>query len=177
LLFFVTSTPPVIEQDTHCLKASSRRREPTPRKKEKRMKNRVLVCLILLPLGAAATGCTSYLVQSKAYMTDLNYAKPKPGKFRYVKRNLHATTFWDSHKSPEERGSPAYMLRLTSLMVQTMKALLRQANLQDNQALYNVRVSAPGVSDTYFAYVLITAFFWIESRYAVTIRADVIEYL
>jgi len=141
------------------------------------MRRKTLACMLLLPLGLALSGCSSYLVQSKAYLTDLNYAQPKAGKFRYVKRNVSATTFWDSHKSPEERGSEGYMIRMTSLLVQTMKQLLHLANLQPNQALYNVRVSAPGVAERYFAFILITAFFWTESRHTVSITADVIEYI
>lgn len=140
------------------------------------MRHRILACLMLLPMGATV-GCSSYLVKSKAYITDLNYAKPKAGKFRYLKRNIQVTTFWDSHKSLESKGSTAYMQRMTSLMVETMKQLLRKANLQDNQALYNVRVSAPSVSDRYFALAIFVAVFWFESRHSVTITADVIEFL
>ncbi len=140
------------------------------------MRMRIMAALVLLPL-TMATGCTSYVIHSKAYLTDLNYAKPKPGKFKYLQRNVRATTFWDSHASKEDKGSTAYMQRMTSLMVMTMKKLLARANLQDNQALYNVRVSAPGVADTYFAFFIIGAAFWVESRHAVTITADVIEYL
>lgn len=141
------------------------------------MRRRTLAILLLLPLGFALSGCSSYLVRSKAYLTDLNYAQPKAGKFRYVKRNVSATTFWDSHKSPEGKGTEAYMIRMTSLLVQTMKQIVQKANLQPNQALYNVRVSAPGVEEKYFALALIIGVFWFESRYSVSITADVIEYI
>ncbi len=137
------------------------------------MRRRMLACLLLLPLGVAGLGCSSYLVKSKSYLTDLDYAQPKPGQFRYVKRNILATSFWDSHLSPEEAGSPAYMIRMTSLLVQTMKQILGKANLQANQALYNVRISAPSVQDRYFFW----AFFWFKSRHTVTISADVIEFI
>ena len=64
---------------------------------------------------------------------------------------------------------------MTSLMVEAMKKLTAKANLQDNQALYNVRISSPGVQETYMAYIVLSVLFWFESRYAVTLWADVIE--
>lgn len=132
---------------------------------------------LLAPLMVLAVGCTSYVVKSKSYLADVNYAQPKPGKFRVIKRNVTATTFWDSEESRAEKGSPQYVAEMTSLMTRAMQSVVRQANLGANQALYNVRISAPGVTDQYFAFFIIGAAFWFESRYAVTITADVIEYL
>lgn len=121
--------------------------------------------------------CTSYFVHGRTYLADMNYAKPEPGKFRYVKRNLSVTVFWDSDKSKEEKGSKAYMNRMTSLMIQATKTLLYQAQLQHNQALYNVRISTSGVKDQYMAFFILGAAFWFESRYSVTMTADVIEFI
>ena len=141
------------------------------------MPRRLIMTLLVLSLAVGAASCTSYTVQSKSYITDFNHAQPRPGRFRYVKRNLMATAFWDSEKSPEEKGSPAYVVRMTSLVVEATKQLTAQANLGPNQALYNVRISAPGVTDQYFAFFIIAAAFWFESRYAVTISAAVIEFI
>lgn len=141
------------------------------------MFRRLLMSFTVLSLAMGLLSCTSYTVQSKSYITDFNHAQPRPGKFRYVKRNLMATAFWDSEKSPEEKGSAAYVVRMTSLVVEATKQLTAQANLGPNQSLYNVRISAPGVTDQYFAYFIFGAAFWFESRYAVTISADVIEFI
>jgi hypothetical protein len=137
-----------------------------------------LALVTLMGWGAlAASGCTSYIVKSRAYSADVDYAKPQPGKFRVVKRNLTVTTFWDSETSKAEEGSEAYLKEMTSLMVRAMAQLVAKAQLGPNQALYNVRISAPGVADRYFAYFIIGAAIWYESRYTVTLSADVIEFI
>jgi hypothetical protein len=130
------------------------------------------------PLLAAlfCTSCTSYVVRSRSYLTDLSYAQPRPGGFTVVKRNLSATVNWDSDDPSTPRGSEAYMLKMTSLLTTAMQQLTAKANLQNNQALYNVRVSAPDVIDDYMAYVVLTVVFWREQRAAVTVTADVIEF-
>lgn len=133
--------------------------------------------LLMAPLLLGTQGCTSYMVKSKSYLADVNYAQPKPGKFRVIKRNITVTAFWDSEKSQAETGSPEYVAEMTSLMTRAMAGVVSRANLGANQALYNVRISAPGVTDKYFAFFIIGAAFWFESRYAVTITADVIEFL
>ena len=143
-------------------------------------KLRVVVSLaVLFTLGAAVVtgGCTRYVIRDKVVLTDLAYAKPLPGKFRYIKRNVSATAVWDSKESKEEKGSAAYMLSMSSLAVRATKKLLYKVNLQHNQALYNVRMSSPRVLDTYFWYFLIIAGFYTESRATVTITADVIEFI
>ncbi len=134
------------------------------------------LCALLLTTVLGASSCTTYLVKSKSYLIDMNYAQPRPGGFRVVKRNLTATVSWDSDDNDVPRGSEAYMLKMTSLLTTATQRLLEQANLQDNQALYNVRISAPGVRDQYMAYALITVVFWREQRNAATITADVIEF-
>jgi len=137
-----------------------------------------LALAAVLAVGAlGASGCTSYMVKSRAYTADVDYAKPQPGKFRVVKRNLTVTTFWDSETSKAEEGTEAYLKEMTSLMVRAMAQLVAKAQLGPNQALYNVRISSPGVSDRYFAYFIIGAAFWYESRYSVTLSADVIEFI
>jgi hypothetical protein len=131
---------------------------------------------VAIPLAAAlllsAGACTSYVVKDKITFVDMNYAEPAPGHFKVVKRGITATAFWDSKESKEKAGSARYMERMTSLMIEATKALLANADLQPNQALYNVRVSAPRVTDQYFGF-----FIWFHSRYAVTITADVIEFI
>jgi hypothetical protein len=57
-----------------------------------------------------------------------------------------------------------------------MAQLVRQANLQDNQALSNVRISSPGVTEQYMAYFVLGFAIWREHRHAVMITADVIEF-
>jgi len=135
------------------------------------------IVLMVLALAVSVGGCTSYIVKSKAYLADMNYAQPKPGKFRYVKRHVTASVFWDSDTTNAAKGSPEYVRQMTTLMIQATKSLLFKAKLQHNQALYNVRISAPTVVERYMAYFIIGVAFWTESRYAVTITADVIEFL
>lgn len=132
--------------------------------------------IVAIPLAAAlllsAGACTSYVVKDKVYFLDLNDAQPAPGHFRVVKKDVTATAFWDSKESSEPAGSKGYMERMTSLMIEATKALLAKADLQPNQTLYNVRVSAPRVTDQYGGF-----FIRFESRHAVTITADVIEFI
>ena len=135
----------------------------------------IRLCAGLLT-ALCCTSCTSYLVKTRTYLTDLNYAQPKPGAFKVITRNVTATVHWDSDDTETPRGSEAYMLKMTSLLTTAMQQLTARANLQDNQALYNVRVSAPDVIEDYMAYALFTVFFWHEQRAAVTITADVIEF-
>jgi hypothetical protein len=137
----------------------------------------VLVCLCAAAVTVGASACSHYSIKDKMVFADMNYAKPAPGRFRYVKRNVSATAFWDSETSKARAGSKAYMLQMTSLAVTATKKLLYKVNLQHNQALYNVRISAPSVTDTYFFWVLIVAGFHWKSRASVTITADVIEFL
>jgi hypothetical protein len=138
----------------------------------------ILGCLsVLLCVGtlAAPAGCSHYYVKDRVVLADLSYAKPAPGGFRYVKRHVTATAYWDSEKSKEEVGSKAYMRRMTSLAAEAIKRLLYKVDLQHNQALYNVRISAPAVLDTYFFYAIFLGGKYWESRASVTITADVIE--
>ncbi len=70
-----------------------------------RIARAILVAVVVAPF----VGCTSYSVQSRTYLTDLNYAEPVPGEFLVVKKNLTATAWWDSDQSPYSQGSEAYM--------------------------------------------------------------------
>jgi len=143
-------------------------------------KLRVVVSLaVLFTLGAAGVtaGCTRYVIKDKVVLSDLAYAKPLPGKFRYIKRNVSATAMWDSKESKEEKGSKGYMMRMSSLAVRATKKLLYKVNLQHNQALYNVRISSPRVVDTYFWWFVFIAGLYTESRATVTVTADVIEFI
>jgi hypothetical protein len=123
------------------------------------------------------TGCTTYQVVSREYsFASLNYARPAPGKFKYVQRDLKVTVDWDTDDSSSPRGSEAYVARMSTMLVEATKQILVKAALKDNQALYNVRVSAPQVNDAYFAFLILTATSWVETHAQVSIAADVIEF-
>jgi hypothetical protein len=123
-----------------------------------------------------AASCASYQIASREYLTDLNYAEPRPGKFKVLQKNLKVTVDWDSDDARFPQGSDAYMQRMSGLMTTAVRDLVRKANLQDNQALYNVRISAPAIDDAYMAYFIFGVAFWNRSRAQVSVTADVIEF-
>ena len=91
-------------------------------------------------------------------------------------KNLKVTVDWDSDDARFPQGSDAYMQRMSGLMTTAVRDLVRKANLQDNQALYNVRISAPAIDDAYMAYFIFGVAFWNRSRAQVSVTADVIEF-
>jgi hypothetical protein len=123
-----------------------------------------------------AASCASYQIASREYLTDLNYAEPRPGKFKVLQKNLKVTVDWDSDDARFPQGSDAYMQRMSGLMTTAVRDLVQKANLQDNQALYNVRISAPAIDDAYMAYFIFGVAFWNRSRAQVSVTADVIEF-
>ena len=133
-----------------------------------------LLCALFASLMAAS--CASYQIASREYLTDLNYAEPRPGKFKVLQKNLKVTVDWDSDDARFPQGSDAYMQRMSGLMTTAVRDLVRKANLQDNQALYNVRISAPAIDDAYMAYFIFGVAFWNRSRAQVSVTADVIEF-
>lgn len=135
------------------------------------------VCLLAVITASWTGGCTRYYVHDKTILSDMNYAKPDPGRFKYIKRNVTASASWDEKTSKESAGSKAFMVRMTSLAAQATKELLYKVNLQHNQALYNVRISSPVIVDTYFWWFLFLAGLYKEGHATVTITADVIEFI
>ena len=133
-----------------------------------------LLCALFA--GLMATSCASYQIASREYLTDLNYAEPRPGKFKVIQKDLKVTVDWDSDDVRFPQGSDAYMQRMSGLMTTAVRDLVRKANLQDNQALYNVRISAPAVDDTYMAYIVFGVIVWNRSRAQVSVTSDVIEF-
>jgi hypothetical protein len=127
-------------------------------------------------LAGSATSCVPYQIASRDYLIDLNYAQPRPGKFRVLQKDVKVSVEWDSEDPRFPKGSEAYMQRMSGLLTMAVRELAKKANLQDNQALYNVRVSAPAANDLYMAYVILSVAFWTESRAQVSITADVIEF-
>ena len=91
--------------------------------------------IVLLVVGCAvlSAGCSTHAVQRKKYYTNLDYAKPRPGKFRTLQRNVSVTVTWDSHRGPRGARSKAHVERMASLLTTAMKRLVCKARLGDNQ--------------------------------------------
>lgn len=131
--------------------------------------------LIGLSIFLVGFGCTSFHVVSRQYLYDLDYAQPEPGGFTYVSRDLNVTIVLDT--DTEEIGSEEFANKITTMLTRAMGQLVQLANLQDNQVLYNIRVSAPIIDEVYVAPILFIPVFWTEGNLQISITADVIEFL
>jgi len=122
--------------------------------------------------------CTSYELVHSGTTGYLDYANPDVGKFKYIKHNIVGKAVFSEENSGLNKGSKEWVDKISNLSKEALKDLIKNADLQDNQALYNIKIDQPTMIDRKSAGCLslfgaTLVYLYIE----VSISADVIEFI